>query len=70
MMKISNMRLARVKAGKTQIEVELETGIPQGHISQFERGYRTPKAEQLAALAEVYGVSLEDLEPEGRQVRP
>jgi transcriptional regulator with XRE-family HTH domain len=69
MMKLTKLRLARLQAGKSQYDAARETGIPQAYVSLWERGYREPKLVQLAALAECYGVSLKELEPEreGRQ---
>ena len=51
MQDLSSLRLARLKAGKCQHEVSLETGIPQSLISLFERNLKAPKKEQLEALS-------------------
>jgi transcriptional regulator with XRE-family HTH domain len=70
MVKLSKLRLARLRAGKSQYEVASETGIPQPYLSLYERGYRKLKAEHLSALGRCYGVSLKNLEAEqGEGVR-
>jgi len=70
MVKLSKLRLARLRAGKSQYQVASETGIPQPYLSLYERGYREPKAEHLSALGRCYGLSVKDLEAEqGQGVR-
>jgi len=70
MVKLSKLRLARLRAGKSQYEVSSETGIPQPYLSLYERGYRAPKAEHLSALKRCYGVALKDRGAEqGKGVR-
>jgi transcriptional regulator with XRE-family HTH domain len=68
MVKLTKLRWARLRTGKSQYEVALETGIAQSYLSLYERGYRLPKPEHLSALGRCYGISLKDLEPEGREV--
>ena len=64
MVRLSKLRLARLRAGKSQYQVASETGIPQPYLSLFERGYRLPKPEHLSALGRCYGIPLKELEAE------
>ena len=50
-----NFRLARVKAGLSQRDIEAETGITQAHISQIEGGKYNPTLTTMAALARCVG---------------
>ena len=40
----------------TYREAAARTGLDAGHISDYEKGKRIPKPEQLVALAQAYGV--------------
>jgi transcriptional regulator with XRE-family HTH domain len=64
MVRLTKLRLARLQAGKSQYEAARETGIPQPYLSLWERGFKQPKPAHLAALADCYGISLKDLDPE------
>lgn len=55
----NNLKLLRLKAGYTQIAVQMKTGIEQALISKFESGERTPPTETLMLLADFYGVSID-----------
>ena len=57
----TRLRLARIKAGYSQYEVERETGIHQPVLSQYELGTRDPKDEQKKQLAHLYGTSTDEL---------
>ena len=48
-----NFRLARIKAGLTQQEIEAQTGLNQAYVSQIERGKLNPTLASMVALAEV-----------------
>jgi transcriptional regulator with XRE-family HTH domain len=48
-----NFRLARIKAGLTQQEIEAQTGLKQAYVSQIERGRLNPTLASMVALAEV-----------------
>ena len=54
------VRLRR-KAKVSQQLVADFTGISQESLSRYERAQRVPKTPALLALAEFYGVGLEDL---------
>lgn len=51
------LRLLRTGAGKSQIEVEHEAGLPRGKYWRIENGYDTPTHDELKQLARVFGVS-------------
>ena len=49
----------RLKKKKTQINVQLETGIEQALLSKYESGKRIPPTETLMILADYYKVSMD-----------
>ena len=52
---------ARRKAGLTQKEASEKTGIPLGTIRRWEHGQNDPDMGSLIQLAELYGVSLDEI---------
>jgi DNA-binding XRE family transcriptional regulator len=46
-----NFHLARIKAGLTQHDIEMHTGIKQAYISQIECGRQNPTLATMTALA-------------------
>lgn len=52
---------ARRKAGLTQKEASEKTGIPLGTIRRWEQGQNDPDMGSLIQLAELYGVSLDEI---------
>ena len=55
----TNLRLLRKKRGLTQIALQMETGIEQALLSQFETGKRIPTTDTLMILADFYNVSID-----------
>ena len=55
----TNLKLLRLQRKKTQLNVQLETGIEQALLSKYESGKRTPPTETLILLAEYYNVSMD-----------
>lgn len=53
------LKQARKNAGKSQIEVEIETGINRASLSRYETGEREPNLENIGKLAEYYNVSID-----------
>ena len=55
----------REEAGLTQLQLAYRLGVTPGAVSLWERAASEPKALQLRALADVFGVSMDviDLEP-------
>ncbi|MDY3973976.1 MAG: helix-turn-helix transcriptional regulator [Veillonella caviae] len=56
-----NLKRARVRTGKSQLEVAASIGISNAALSNYETGYREPDLETLKQLALYYGVSLDEL---------
>ena len=44
---------ARLRAGMTQKDLAAKIGVPQGHISDYERNKRNISAEKAVRLAEI-----------------
>jgi transcriptional regulator with XRE-family HTH domain len=61
MVKLSTLRLARLRVGKSQWEVAKETDVPQSTISLYERLLKEPKPGHLEALAKCYGMEPNEL---------
>ncbi len=55
----NNLKELRIKAGYTQLAVQMKTGIEQALISKYENGERVPPTETLLILAEFYKVSID-----------
>ena len=55
----NNLRKLRLQKKKTQLQVQIETGIEQALLSKYETGIRIPPTETLIALADYYDVSLD-----------
>lgn len=53
------LKQAREEANKTQIEVEVDTGINRASLSRYETGAREPDIETIGKLADYYKVSLD-----------
>jgi transcriptional regulator with XRE-family HTH domain len=54
-----NLKKLRIEKNKTQLNVQMETGIEQALLSKYESGKRIPPTETLIALADYYGVSMD-----------
>ena len=55
----TNLKLLRKKRGLTQIALQMQIGIDQSLLSQFESGKRIPPTDTLIILADFYGVSID-----------
>lgn len=57
------MRLAELRkdAGLSQYELARYVGVPQANIAFWERSEKPPRSEVLPKMAEVLGISVEDL---------
>ena len=55
----TNLKKLRVQKKKTQLSVQMETGIEQALLSKYESGKRIPPTETLITLADYYGVSMD-----------
>jgi transcriptional regulator with XRE-family HTH domain len=56
----NRLRTLREARGLTQVEVAKLTGLAQTSISSYESGRRVPRLDAARALAQTYGVSLQD----------
>ena len=56
-----NLKRARVRMGKSQIEVAKAVGISNAALSNYETGYREPDLDTLCALARYYELTLDEL---------
>ena len=56
-----NLKRARVRMGKSQIEVAKAVGISNAALSNYETGYREPDLDTLCALSRYYGLTLDEL---------
>lgn len=57
----SRLKEARERTRLTQMQVAEKLGISNGTLSGYERNYRDPDTNTLAALARVYGVTTDYL---------
>ena len=55
----TNLKTLRLQKNKTQLMVQMDTGIEQALLSKYERGLRIPPTETLMILADYYGVSMD-----------
>jgi len=53
------LKKLRLQKKKTQLAVQMETGIEQALLSKYEGGKRIPPTETLIALADYYNVSMD-----------
>lgn len=58
------LRRKRVEAGLNQVDLALETGIGQSHISRLESGASSTTPRSLARLARALGCTIADLLPD------
>lgn len=57
------LRIARKKAGLTQVQAAEKYGIDKSFIGLIETGRRSPNLESLIKLAAIYGCDAADLDP-------
>jgi transcriptional regulator with XRE-family HTH domain len=56
-----NLRIERTKKKMCQYELSHKTGISQGRISLFERGYRQPTKEQAEMIAGALQIDVKEI---------
>lgn len=60
-----NLKLLRCSRGLTQQELAKRTGISQQNLSRWELGIHIPNIIDCIALADFYGISLDELADRG-----
>lgn len=55
----TNLKKLRLQKKKTQLQVQMDTGIEQALLSKYESGKRIPPTETLMVLADYYNVSMD-----------
>ena len=55
------LKFHREKAGLSQLELSLKTGISQQNINRWERGEVVPNIEFCIRLADFYGITVDEL---------
>ena len=55
----SRLKKLCIQKKKTQLNIQIETGIDQGLLSKYESGKRIPPTETLIILANYYNVSID-----------
>lgn len=56
---INRLKELRFYKEKTQLQVQMETGIEQALLSKYENGVRIPPTDTLMILADYYDVSMD-----------
>lgn len=60
---ISDLEIARKRAGLTAAELAAAIGVSAAHISQIERGWRTPSNRVKERAAAILAIPVADLFP-------
>ena len=55
----TNLKKLRKARKKTQLQVQMDTGIEQALLSKYENGVRIPPTETLVVLADYFDVSMD-----------
>lgn len=55
----NNLKKLRLSKKKSQLSVQLDTGIDQALLSKYENNKRIPPTEVLLILADYYDVSMD-----------
>lgn len=55
---ISDLKKVRKEKGLSQEQLAELLGVSQARVSQYERGYRMPKAKKLFSIAKALGMKL------------
>lgn len=64
------IRALRKEHGYSQEQMARKLHLTQGAISQWENGLTVPAADQLMALADVFGITVDDLLGREQQETP
>lgn len=55
------IRELRKKAGYSQQQIAMKLHVTQGAVSQWENGITVPASDQLSALADVFGITVDEI---------
>ena len=55
----SRLKILRIQKNKTQLNIQIATGIDQALLSKYESGKRIPPTETLMILANYFNVSMD-----------
>ena len=55
------IKYCRVRANMTQSELAILLGVTEVTISNYERGEREPSIDNLKKMAEIFGVTVDEL---------
>ena len=55
------IRELRKKAGYSQQQIAMKLHVTQGAVSQWENGITLPASDQLSVLADVFGITVDEL---------
>ena len=55
------IKILRERANMTQAELAILLGVNENTISNYERGEREPSIDNLKRIAEIFGVSVDEL---------
>ena len=62
----SQIKQLRIQRQWTQAQLGQQIGVGKASISNYEKGFRTPKKDQLYRLAQTFSVSVETFFPQGK----
>ncbi len=55
----TRLKELRIAKNKTQLQLQMDTGIEQALLSKYENGIRIPPTETLILLADYFNVSID-----------
>lgn len=58
---MTSLKEARAKAGLTQAQAASLSGVPLGTLRRWEQGVNEPSIDSIIQLADLYGVSTDEL---------
>lgn len=64
------LKAARMRAGYTQQQASIESGVPLGTLRRWEQGVNEPDTDSLVVLLDLYGASADDVLGSGFHVAP
>jgi transcriptional regulator with XRE-family HTH domain len=59
---VKSIRTLREAAGMTQLELAIRVGVTPVTVYNWERGKYEPRASQLRAVAQVFGVCMDEID--------